>query len=78
MTELSAARNLQPLEKSAPSRQAKKGNATGIVRRLLAKDPQRDLIVVVAFCLLGLLLTFAFLFAVPDTIPAAGDISFIP
>jgi hypothetical protein len=78
MSELSAVRNLQPLEKSAPSRQGKTGSATGLVRWLRAKGPQRDLIVVVAFCALGLLLTFAVIGAVPETIPAAGDISFVP
>jgi hypothetical protein len=74
MTELSAVRNLQPLEKSAPSRQA----TMGTVRWLCAKGPQRDLIVVVAFCLVGLLLTFAAMIGAPAFVPAAGDISFIP
>jgi hypothetical protein len=85
MTELSAVRHLQPLEKPAPSRRAKTeaktgaktGTKTGTIAeivRWLGREPQRDLIAVIAFCLIGLLLTFAVIFAVP----AAGDISFVP
>jgi hypothetical protein len=81
MTELSAVRQLQPLERSAPSRQPKTGVKTGAITgmvRWLRRDRQRDLIAVIAFCLIGLLLTFAVIAAVPDSMPAAGDISFVP
>jgi hypothetical protein len=87
MTELSAVRHLQPLERSASLRPASAetqtgdkatGASTGLLRWLSAREHQRDLIAVAAFCLIGLLLTFAVIAAVPDAMPSAGDISFVP
>ncbi len=70
MTELSSVRNFEPLEKSAPSRPT----TTGPVRWLHAKVTQRDLVIVVAFCLIGLLLTLAVMVKVPDAPPLADGV----
>jgi hypothetical protein len=75
MNDLSSVRDLQPLEQPAPSSQI----TTGIGRSLHAKVSQRDLVIVVAFSLIGLLLTLAVMVKVPDAPPpAAGVITLVP
>jgi hypothetical protein len=74
MTELSSVRNLQPLKESSPMRQA----TTGVMRWLRAKVTRNDLVIVVAFCLIGLLLTLAATVNVPDFAPATGEIILVP
>jgi hypothetical protein len=68
-------RDLPPLEQStAPP------PATATKKRMnqQAATVQHDLIIVVGFCLIGLLLTFAALAKVPDFSPAIGEISLVP
>ena len=72
MTELSSVRQLQPLEESSASRQAMA--STGVMGWLRATFSKGDLVIVIAVCLLGLLLTFTASLKVPDFTPATGEI----
>lgn len=75
MTELSV-RHLQPFAQSAaPSRPTAIDRAA---KRVRAATWQHDLMIVAAFCAIGLVLTFAVLAQVPDLSASIGQISLVP
>lgn len=59
MSELSALRQLQPLEKPMPSMPSGRVTKNGLAKWIRATIRHRDLIAVLGFCALGLILTFA-------------------
>ena len=75
MTEISV-RHLQPFVNPAlPSHPTAMERAA---KRLRATRGQRDLMIVAAFCAIGLVLTFAVLSQMPDLSDAVGQITLVP
>jgi hypothetical protein len=75
MTQL-ASIDLQPLAGSRTPRYATMASDT--TSRLVAYFGRRDLIAVVAFCAIGLILTFGVLTHAPDALTTVGGISLVP
>jgi len=75
MTELSAIRQLQPLPTFAPPREAKERAAPSWLASAIR---QRDLIVVIGFCAVGLIVTLAALTQLSAFSEAIGAISLVP
>jgi hypothetical protein len=73
MTQLTSIRDLQPLEQS---------HRAGTVNReahwLRSVMKQRDLLLVIGFCAVGLIMTFAALMQLQGFSAAIGDISLVP
>jgi hypothetical protein len=67
---------IKPLAISSPPQEASMGDMVGGWRRTAAKH--RDLILVVAFCTIGLVVTFAAIAQMPDFSDAIAQISLVP
>jgi hypothetical protein len=75
MTEISV-RHLQPFARSAVPAVSPVMNR--VAKRLGMASWQRELIVVAAFCAIGLMVSFAVLAQVPGWSEAIGQISLVP
>jgi hypothetical protein len=67
---------IRPLAISNPPRETSMGDIFASLRQTAAKH--RDLILVVAFCAVGLIVTFAALEEMPDFSDAIAQISLVP
>jgi hypothetical protein len=67
---------IRPITISSPPRQASVGDMVAGWRQTAAKH--RDLILVVAFCAIGLIVTFAAIAEMPDFSDAIAQISLVP